>query len=230
MRIVVNTDYSVFADSFRNSVDQTADDFAGLVQRWRDERPSFKQVLNHELNSFGGSKRGAWQMQIAKLASELMPDDSLAWLDAAMHPVMREYSSLRRAFERRGLTEEEASDEVFRFWDWRGNLNQPSHQIGSFLFAAISRKIVAGQKKLPTRGFMNDVRAIAAYAPYVDAMFIDRECAALLNEEPLKSLPHLNAKIFSINDAEEFLAYLAEIEAHAPIEVTQIAKSLYHLN
>ena len=28
-----------------------------------------------------------------------------------------------------------------------------------------------------TRGFMNDVRAISAYAPYVDAMFVDRECA-----------------------------------------------------
>lgn len=31
--------------------------------------------------------------------------------------------------------------------------------------------------KPPTRGFMNDVRAISAYAPYVDAMFVDNECA-----------------------------------------------------
>ena len=39
---------------------------------------------------------------------------------------------------------------------------------------------------------MNDVRTISTYAPYVDAMFVDNECAAFLAEKPLST--DLNSK------------------------------------
>jgi hypothetical protein len=57
---------------------------------------------------------------------------------------------------------------------------------------------------------MNDVKAISAYAPHVDAMFLDRKSAALLNEEPLKSELPVRARIFSLQTADEFLEYLKE--------------------
>jgi len=74
---------------------------------------------------------------------------------------------------------------------------------------------------------MNDVRAIASYAPYVDAMFVDRECAALLVEAPLVHELKYKARIFSLTDGEAFLRYLAEVEAGTPTEVGKQAARIY---
>ncbi len=69
-----------------------------------------------------------------------------------------------------------------------------------------------GQSKF-TRGLMTDTQAIAAYAPYVDAMFIDRECALLLGEGELRRDLHYRARIYSYANKDAFLAYLRELEA-----------------
>ena len=59
---------------------------------------------------------------------------------------------------------------------------------------------------------MNDVNAISAYGPFVDAMFLDNECASLLREEPLRSEIKLNAEIFSATSGDAFLRYLKDLE------------------
>lgn len=74
---------------------------------------------------------------------------------------------------------------------------------------------------------MNDVRAISAYAPYVDAMFVDNECSALLAEEPLLSELDYKARIFSLSRGDEFLQYLAEMEEATPVEVRDYAARIY---
>ena len=78
---------------------------------------------------------------------------------------------------------------------------------------------------------MNDVRAISTYGPYVDAMFLDNECASLLAEEPLRSKVkgNLKAKIFSATSGDAFLKYLRELELRAPPEVKQYAEEIYGL-
>jgi hypothetical protein len=96
------------------------------------------------------------------------------------------------------------------------------------MFAAFARRIGSGQRKF-TRGFMTDVQAIAAYAPYVDAMFVDKECAALLAEEPLRSQLNYRAQIFSYGNCEAFLDYLRALERQATPAVRQYAKRIYGL-
>lgn len=83
-----------------------------------------------------------------------------------------------------------------------------------------------GQRKF-TRGLMTDFQAIAAYAPYVDAMFIDRECALLLGEGELSRELHYRARIYSYANKEEFLAYLRVLEAQATAEVRGYAERIY---
>ena len=77
---------------------------------------------------------------------------------------------------------------------------------------------------------MNDVRAISTYAPFVDAMFLDNECASLLGEAPLRDDLNYRARIFSLNMQDEFVAYLAEIEAETPGEVREYAARIYGIN
>jgi hypothetical protein len=77
------------------------------------------------------------------------------------------------------------------------------------------------------KGMMNDVRAISAYAPYVDAMFVDETCANLLSETPLVESLHYKAKIFSFADPDGFLGYLDEIEQSTSQDVRLAAQRLY---
>ena len=65
------------------------------------------------------------------------------------------------------------------------NLNQANKLAHLRRILQYSSRVAGGQRRV-TRGFMNDVRAISTYAPYVDAMFIDRECADLLGEGRLR--------------------------------------------
>ena len=94
----------------------------------------------------------------------------------------------------------------------------------------LAGQVKAGRKKGVTAGFMNDVEAIAAYAPLVDAMFIDKECALLLTQgRPGKELD-FRARIFSLTNREEFLDYLRGLEAQADAEVHRYAEIIYGLD
>lgn len=76
---------------------------------------------------------------------------------------------------------------------------------------------------------MNDIRVISSYAPYIDAMFVDNECAAFLREEPLRSEGNLpiRAKIYSLNTKDDLLAYLRELEVEVPPEIKRQAVDVY---
>jgi hypothetical protein len=228
IRIIVNTDYSIFADGFRKIVGDTSCKVAKLIEFWRTKSPSFEEALKHELNSYGPAKEAAFLAQISQFETTVT-ENSFDWVEAAMHPIMREFSELRRALKRAGKSEVEADREIMNFWNWPGNLQQPYHRVGAYLFAALARKVVAGQKSV-TPGFANDIRAISSYAPYVDAMFLDRECAALMSEVKRNSQLQTKARIFSIQNGDEFLAYLEQIERGTPVNVREMANSLYGLD
>lgn len=87
-----------------------------------------------------------------------------------------------------------------------------------------------GEKRIVDRGLMNDVRTISTYAPYVDALFIDKRCAALLEEEPLATELEYKARIFSLKNPDKFLDYLSEIEGGTPDEVREYAAMIYGID
>jgi len=229
IRVVVNTDYSVFSGAFRKDVDETAQSMASLVQRWREQKPDFNSVLHAELATYPSIRLSALQLVHDRFDHAQQPRDPTDMLFLGGNQYIREFTSLCRAYEADGLSPDEADLEVVRFWRWRENLTQPYHRTSAYLFAALSRKIVAGQRKDPTRGFVNDVRAIAAYGPYVDAMFLDKECAALLSESPLREELALKARVFSLNNRAAFLEYLRGLSAAASDETRRYATMIYGL-
>jgi hypothetical protein len=74
--------------------------------------------------------------------------------------------------------------DVSAFLDWKGNEQQPAHKIFAYLMAALGWRVSSGQRPQLRAGILNDFTAIATYAPYVDAMFVDRQCASLLQLGP----------------------------------------------
>src|SRR5260370_25611026 len=88
----------------------------------------------------------------------------------------------------------------------------------AYLFAALGWRISSGQRSEMKASILNDFNAIATYAPYVDAMFIDKQCASLLQQGRLKTELNFKAKIFSLNSRDEFLQYLAGLDESAAVD------------
>jgi hypothetical protein len=225
MHIHVNANYDRFADGIRENRTRSHEGMQRLIEKWAAERPTFEQLLDRELRSFFGRPRSLLEA-IQNVERAATSDDPMAFFEACHQHLLEEHRILSSAFVRAGVPEANAGKEVLRFWGWDRNLEQPHHRISAYIFAAIGRRVVNGQRRV-NRGMMNDVRAIATYAPYVDAMFVDRECAALLAEAPLAQDLSYKARIFSLTNGQAFLDYLAEIEAATPPGVREQAARIY---
>ena len=223
MHISVGTDYSVFADDLRRVRDETHAEMKSLADRWNTERVTFTDVLNNELNSIMSVKVDALTISERNKLSL----DPMVLLNAEGAPIQREVREALRLMQESGVPQDEVGQKVRDFWSSDVNLNLPHHRISSYLFAAVARRVVQGQRKIINRGLINDIRAISCYAPYVDAMFIDRDCARLLQEEPLKDDLDYKARIFSFDDPKSFLDYLDEIESATTEQVAEYAAQIY---
>lgn len=226
MRIAVNANYEQFAPAIRENRRRTYTSMMELVGRWIEARPTFEDVLEHELSVIGQVKIEAQTRALTSFDEAQRTGDFDALLNAAAGPISRERLALSHLFGRNGIPEEERMREIIRFWRWGRNRDQPSHVIFANLIAAIARRVSLGQKSF-SQGLMNDIRAISIYGPYVDAMFVDKEFDLLLRETPqLRALP-LKAKIFSFHAPQRFMAYLDEIEARASDETRAYAERIY---
>lgn len=227
MRIAVQTDYSQFADETRASVDETAQAVVDLMDGWRTRGVGFDEALEIELSSYHQSRSGALQAFAERHAKAVAADDFMAEFNLGMSSIVREMSLLRDVFTRAGVPLDQLDETTARFWDWKGNREQPFGRILAYMFAALAGQVKAGRTKDASRGFMNDVKAIAAYAPYVDAMLVDKECATMLGEGRPRDELSYRSRIFSLNTKKEFLAYLQELEDATPEEVRHFAGLIY---
>lgn len=228
LHITVDMDYAIFADRIRRHRDETDASCTVLWQRWITQKPTFDEVFHHEFNDFGNAKRGALRYAAQKAQSALQSDDTHEFLNRLSYPAIEEFNELKQLFRDDGIAERELASSVFAFWDWPENRNMPTHRISAYLFAGLSRRLVsAGQKKLPSKGMMNDIRAISTYGPFVDAMFIDKGCASLLSEEPLRSELKLKAEIFSSTSGDAFIQYLRRLDDETPPDVERYAEEIF---
>src|SRR3546814_17645104 len=104
----------------------------------------------------------------------------MAIMNHSMSHICRELSMLNRLFKKAGIPE--YSHDIARnsFWRWERNSEMPFGRIMAYMFAALAAQVKAGRRQGVSAGFMHDGEAVAAYAPCVDAMFSDQECAVQL--------------------------------------------------
>ena len=70
---------------------------------------------------------------------------------------------------------------------------------------------------------------VAAYSPFCDAMFVDREISHFAVQRKLKKELAKNALLFSFreNGRVEFINYLQSFEANSPKEHLQLIQEVY---
>ncbi|MEO0937833.1 MAG: hypothetical protein AAFY38_06740 [Pseudomonadota bacterium] len=229
MHVGVRADYSQFADHIRTVRGEVYDALKQLAGIWFEKKASFADVVESEFSAIGPTKKQAFAKWFEEVTN---PDsmDPLALSESSCSLIYREYRQLCHLLEDRGVDEDQQVVEIMKFWNWERQREIPHQKISSYLFAAVARRVVTGEKKIVDRGLINDVRTISTYAPYVDALFIDKRCSALLKEEPLRTELDYKARIFSLSDTDAFLEYLREIESQTPDEVREYAAMIYGID
>jgi hypothetical protein len=224
--ISVNSDYSIFAPGLRKDRSTAENSLKSLAEGWVKNRQTFDQILRHELSSYGSAMREALRDQVAKTQAALASNDPSSVLELRFG-LMNRYRQLAAVFVDQGVPPQNAFKEVSKFLDWPGNQEQPAHKIFAYLIAALGWRVSSGQGLKMSASILNDFTAISTYAPYVDAMFVDRQCASLLQQGRLRSELSYKARIFSMSNQQEFLDYLKELGDSASKEVRVFAHELY---
>jgi len=227
LHISVETDWSAFVENTRLARDKAAGDIAPLYDRWARDRLKFGDALKNELEAFGGGYLDAYFHFMAMAQAGESSGDVQKFINGALSPVVALIHEINREFVGRGTPPEHAFRETARFLNWPKNQSIPHHWIAAHLFAAIADRLAQGQKRHPSRGMLNDIKAISTYGPYVDAMFLDNECASLIEEKGVAKGIKLKAKIFCLKRSTDFLAYLQGLIDSAPQEIIAAAQKLY---
>jgi hypothetical protein len=230
MRISAGMDWSRFAPEMRDRRANTHAEIASLIEGWRQSEFGFDQVIERELGAYFESRQQALLQTLLRFEEGVAQDDIWAGINMAHSFVIREIDIIRHYATKAGVEEHGLTSAIAEFWSWPKNREQPYGRILSYLFAALAAQFRGGRAKLPSPGFLNDITAISAYIPYVDAMFIDNECAELLRHGRCRKDLCYRAKIFSLNDANVFLGFIREIVDGTPDEVRREATALYGLN
>jgi hypothetical protein len=128
----------------------------------------------------------------------------------------------------RGVSEDELIKKVKDFFNSIISSSIPYLKIKAAFFKQLYCKVQSGQKRVPNIGMMNDINFVSVYLPYCDCMFVDNECRALLNENPLESqIDFYNTKIFSKNTIPEFIDYLNDIDESSSEEHKTAIRQLW---
>lgn len=227
IRISVPFDWSGFAPETRAQRDRTRIAISELIDHWTAKGMGFNDVLNQELNAYHQSRLEGLREAQRRFEKGLENCDLMAVAELFHGSAFRELQYVREMFKEAGVPDAELTERVRAFWDWDGNKEQPNGKILAYMLAALADQFAHGRIKKPSAGFLNDISAIASYAPYVDAMFVDIECAQLLQDKRCLEALKYRAKIFSLNSGDEFIAYLQSIIDGTPNDVRHYASIIY---
>lgn len=104
----------------------------------------------------------------------------------------------------------------------------PYQHLSATMFAALKAQVKNGAytnveeaKNKKLRGFFYDVRHIATYAPYCDAIFIDKPMYALVTHPSVALEKIYGVKVFSRTNWDEFLSWIDGLQSKKTLEHTR---------
>lgn len=218
-----NLDSKMIDDIERNR-DQIGGQMKNVFERWQSEKAkNFLDWYEQERSAFG-------PMIFRDYLENIFSDNPFALMSETNVLI----TELSRILSDQGLSDEEVLKKVMQYFRSDKILDVPYIKISAALFASIAKKAANGQKKPPTMGDVNDIKAIASLAPYCDVMFIDNKMRSLLHEningQPLKEFLGLQTEFFSQNTINMSLDYLQKIERSASKKHLKKVKEVYGEN
>lgn len=217
-----------YVEELRRERDLIAEDLGEVMERWRREEEEFWAVVDYEAASFG---EVVWKAFLVYLESwqEVRSGRRSVGINDLPGPSVDLFKAVERSVRPEGDADVSPTSlaRSREFLLGEGVRNVPFVRIRAMLWAALARKVASGQKRV-TRGVVNDFEMISTLLPYCDALFLDRECHALLEEEPLKTeLQSFETTLFSVRNGQAFLDYLETLESAASAERFDLVEGLF---
>lgn len=217
-----------------------------LFRRWQTEKKSFEKVFELEKAGYADSILQGIErdrQKAAEMASVFQRVGPVprfvsrysATMNTPLMHGLQHVASLHFANEyNRELQEGKlesledlAQEKVIAFLK-SGAMNEtPSNIIAASMYAALARRAVVGQKKVPDEGMATDIRVVSTLLPYCDAMFVDNVCRSLLNEIPQTHKQPYKCRVFSSKTSSDFLQYLIEIRNSTTPKHLRLLEEVY---
>jgi transcription elongation factor Elf1 len=124
-------------------------------------------------------------------------------------------------------TPEEQAKLLFGFFKANRISDAPFLKLQAMMYAVIAMRAAGGQREPPNEGMTTDIDTLAHLLPYCDAMFMDKECRALMLNVPMRVRPEDANKLYSMQVKNEFLAFLREIRNSITVEHVQAIREVY---
>lgn len=202
LEIDVRSELEVDEAELRALRERLDDQLSAVADEWaRQPDRTFDERRDEQLRAFGPSYIGAPR------TGELF---GMTW----------------SAMEERGvpLGDREQTLNEFLSSDMPGQV--PAARLRASLLAAVGWLAARQQLGGVTASLRWDLQSISAYAPYVDALFVDRQCHRLMRDTPMaRVLPAL--RVFSVENLRELEGWLDEIEANAPAGHFNLLEQIY---
>jgi hypothetical protein len=215
-----------FIDGLRTTRNEIHKGLQEVFEIWQQERKSFKEVFEAEKAAYTRTLVQAYLAQQRKVNDALTHGQMPSLNDVLPSQQWMVLTQLQYTFED-AFGKAESIRVMTEFLRSDAMNDAPFNVIAASLFASLSQKAAAGQKRPPNQGTSNDVNVLSTLLPYCDAMFVDNECRALWQDIPRDcKLPYVCA-LFSPNIGDEFLRYLKEIRDSATSEHLKIVSEIY---
>lgn len=126
-----------------------------------------------------------------------------------------------------GLSLEEGAKRLQEFLRSEAAAQLPQNHVSGLMYAALAELAKEGRTRPLSPGMADDIRVISTYLPYFDAAFVDDECRWLLESKKVAARLQYEAKVFSLSNKADFIAYLDRIEAEASAEHLAAVREVY---
>ncbi len=201
-----------------------------VFAQWQRDKKSFKEVFEAEKSAYRENFVTSYTKQCLKRAQ--MPVQIMRGQMPSLEEILpsmaeNQMASLLYLFEAHAGDKNQSSEMLREFLASDAIDDAPFSVIGAAVYASLSRKAASGQKRIPNQGTANDVEIVSTLLPYCDAMFMDNECRALLQDIPKSHALSYPCRLFSKNTGADFIRYLTEIRDSVTQEHLKLVDEVY---
>lgn len=200
---------------------------AWFERRRNDEEKDFEHFFQIERDGLRTGMVGAYLQWRESQLEAFMGKRPFTLANLSPSGAAQHFDLIREVLQGQGISGDDVWKQAREFLDSDTFRDTPANRISTLMYASIAHRAANGQKKPPNRGMANDIGIVSTLLPYCDAMFVDNECRALLQNIPQKYALGYATKVFSLRDGDAFVEYLKNIETTADPQILQDVREVY---
>lgn len=198
-------------EGIRGDKNQTVANLAAVLPEWRASTSSFEANVALELRDSAQAYVDAYSK---RLAAQLARDVEAIWRAPADALVIE---GMLLSFPNE-VEEEDRLRVIGAFFRSEHFTTAPYVWVWSHALAVLKERIKQGAYSHPQkgparlRGYFQDIEFIATYAPYCDAIFIDKAMEEMMRDPRINISRRFQIRVFSETSWDTFVAWLNELD------------------